>query len=83
MNFDRKHAPDAKLIAQPVDPQSSALPLCYGCPCLIALFVLNECDSELTDKEVHAGLSHFLHLQRHLAGSVGTIYQHERIVFLT
>ena len=32
MNFVMNHAPGAGLIAQPVDQQSSALPLCYGCP---------------------------------------------------
>ena len=32
MNFGRNHAQGAGLIAQPVDLQSSALPLCHGCP---------------------------------------------------
>ena len=32
MNFRMNHAPSAGLITQPVDLQSSALPLCYGCP---------------------------------------------------
>ena len=32
MNFDMKHAPGVGSIAGPVDQQSSALPLCYGCP---------------------------------------------------
>ena len=32
MNFGRKHAPGAGSIGGPVDLQSSALPLCYGCP---------------------------------------------------
>ena len=32
MNFSVNYAPDAGFIAQPVDLQSSMLPLCYGCP---------------------------------------------------
>ena len=32
MNFIVKHAPSAGSIARPVDQQSSALPLHYGCP---------------------------------------------------
>ena len=31
MNFVMKHAPGAGSIAQPVDLQSSVLPLCYSC----------------------------------------------------
>ena len=37
MNFVTNHAPDAGSIARPVDQQSSALPLCYGCPRVIHL----------------------------------------------
>ena len=32
MNIVMNHAPGAGSIARPVDQQSSALPLCYGCP---------------------------------------------------
>ena len=32
MNFTMNHATCAGLIVQPVDLQSSVLPLCYGCP---------------------------------------------------
>ena len=32
MNFGMKHAPGAVSIAQPINLQSSAPPLCYGCP---------------------------------------------------
>ena len=32
MNIAMNHAPGAGSIARPVDQQSSALPLCYGCP---------------------------------------------------
>ena len=32
INFVLNHAPSARSIVQPVDHQSSALPLCYGCP---------------------------------------------------
>ena len=32
MNFQLKHAPVARTISPPVDLQSNALPVCYGCP---------------------------------------------------
>ena len=32
INFGMNHAPGAGSIAQPVDLQSNALPLCYECP---------------------------------------------------
>ena len=32
MNFVVNHVPGVGSIAQPVDQQSRALPLCYGCP---------------------------------------------------
>ena len=34
MNFGMTHAPDAGSITQPVDLQSSMLPMCYGCSLL-------------------------------------------------
>ena len=67
MNVDMNHAPFAGLIARPVDQQSSALPLCCGCPQktqeAVYVDVVNNGENEPTEYKLSGiqGAEHWRH----------------------